>query len=357
MQSRNYIEIDLGALQSNCRVLQGRLAGARLMAVVKSDAYGHGMIPVARALAEEGVDCFAVAEVHEGLALRQAGVKGDIVVVLGVRTGEIEELLSHDLQPVVFEQQQLAVLSAAVRDKGRLGVHLKVDTGMGRFGIMPELVSSFVEEINKSPGLFLAGIMSHFACADDRGGEFTRNQQKIFAEIAAAAQSPHIANTAAIFNFPDTAMAMVRPGISLYGYGCGENSELTPVMSYKSEIVQVREVPAGYGLSYNHTFVTRRPSRLAILPMGYNDGYLRRMSNRAEVLIGGQRVRQRGMICMNATIVDVTDIKGADVGDEVVLLGRQGQDEITVDELAGWQDSINYEVLCLLGNLNPRNYL
>lgn len=330
------------------------------MAVVKSDAYGHGMIPVAITLAGEGVDCFAVAEVHEGIALRQAGIKGDIVVFLGVRPGEIEEAVSHNLQPVVFEQSQLAALSAAVTGKGHLGVHLKVDTGMGRFGIMADEVSSFVGEIDKSPGLFLAGLMSHFACADDRAGELTRNQQKIFADIAVMAESPHIANTAAILNFPDTTMAMARPGISLYGYGGGdgdlEKKGLAPVMSYKTEIVQVREVPAGYGLSYNHTFVTESHSRLAILPMGYNDGYLRRMSNRAEVLIRGQRARQRGMICMNATIVDITHIKGAEVGDEVVLLGRQGSDEITANDLAHWQDSINYEVLCLLGNLNPRNY-
>lgn len=366
---RTRVEINLNALQENCRAIQKRVGSdTKILAVVKSDGYGHGMIPSAQALSEVGIKAFGVAEVHEAVALREAGVRGDLVVFLGVREAEYEEVVHFDLQPVIFDVRHLESLASfAARKEVKVGVHLKVDTGMGRLGIMPAELEQYAAIIRKEKGLFFAGLMSHFPCSDSAEFTSTRKQNELFgklsAQIAGSDQTfpVHIANSAAVMRSPDLHWDMVRPGLSLYGCypseECLDLVDLKPVMFFKTEIVQVKDVPAGFGISYGHTFVTSRPSRLAILPVGYNDGFLRSLSNRAHVLVHGKRAPQRGRVCMNVTVVDVTDIPGVQVGDEVVLMGSQGDQEITADEIAGWMDTINYEVLCLFGNLNQRVYL
>jgi alanine racemase len=254
-----------------------------------------------------------------------------------------------------------------------VGVHVKVDVGMGRLGIMPEELIPFCRKIEKMPGIHVAGVVSHLPMAEDIVSGVTARQIEHFQEIIRQLQGEissrlicHIANSAALLGSIDAHCNMVRPGISLYGcYPDGlprENisARLHPAMSFSTRIIQVKEVPAGYGISYGHLYVTDRPSRIAVLPVGYDDGYLRRLSNRAEVLIHGRRAPVRGRICMNACMVDITDFDTDDdvkVGEEVVLMGSQQQETITPEEMAGWMETITYEVFCLFGSMNQRRYI
>jgi alanine racemase len=368
----NRVEIDLAALRGNYRNILAQVGeGVQVMAIVKSDAYGHGLVPVAKALAREGARTFGVAEVDEGVRLRQAGVEGEIIILLGGRPDSFPEIVEFDLQTVVYDLDGLADLAAyAERYDRQVGVHLKIDTGMGRLGIMPDQLDRYLELLGKLSGVRLAGILSHFPRADDREDRiqaFEQNQR--FAEMLAKVRNrcgsgpAHIANSAAILNVPDSHYDLVRPGITLYGcYPFPEgkmssNLQLKPVMSFKTRVLQVKEVPSGYGISYGHTYRTKRPTRLAVLPVGYDDGYLRRLTGRAEVIIAGQRVPILGRICMNACLADVTDLDRVRADDEVVLMGCQGGVEITADDIADWSDTISYEILCLFGGSNQRVYL
>jgi alanine racemase len=372
----NRIEIDLGALRGNYLELQQRVGnGIEVMAMVKADAYGHGLLPAARALAEVGARTFGVAEVEEGIILRQGGLEGEIVLLLGASGESFSEVLEYRLSPVIFDLAALEELSRSAERAGiRAGVHLKVDVGMGRVGIMPAELPLFLERMAILPGVRLAGVSGHLPMADRPHDPRTGLHCHDFASIIGNLRTEwgslsgelappriHFANSAAMLFMPHTHFDMVRPGIALYGYHpggeiTGTGPVLKPVMSFKSRVLQLKEVPAGYGLSYGHTFVTERASRLAILPVGYDDGYLRRLSNRAVVLIRGQRVPLRGTICMNACVADVTELPEVQVGDEVVLLGRQGRERISAHEIAGWLETIHYEVLCLFGSRNARSY-
>ncbi|MCK5640826.1 MAG: alanine racemase [Gammaproteobacteria bacterium] len=372
ISQNNRVEIDLAALRFNYRSIQAQVgAVVRIMAIVKSDAYGHGLTPVAKALFREGARTFGVAEIHEGTRLRQAGVEGEIIVLLGGMTDSFPEIIEYDLQPVVYDLDNLVAMAAYAEQHGRqIGVHLKVDTGMGRLGIMPDQIDSYLGMLNKLSGVRLAGIASHFPRADDREDQTqTVAQNHRFAEILTTVRQHcrkgivHIANSAAILNLPDSHYDMVRPGITLYGCcpfpeaKISSNLQLKPVMSFKTKVIQVKDVPPGYGISYGHTYITKRPTRLAVLPVGYGDGYLRRLTGRAEVIISGQRVPILGRICMNACLADITGLDQVGVGDEAVIMGCQGEAEITADDIAGWSDTINYEILCLFGGSNPRLYL
>jgi len=366
--SVNRVEIDLAALGHNYSVIRKRLGPeVRILAVVKADAYGHGLERTAQFLAGCGVDAFGVAEVTEGVRLRKVGVAGEIVVLLGVLPDSFADVVAHRLTPVVYSSTDLQALSEqAVAAGVRLNVHLKVDAGMGRFGVMPHEVAGIVDTLAGLPGLELAGILSHLPKADSFGPETDAQCHAFTALLADIDERPatgpirHIANSAALFRHPGTHFDMVRPGISLYGcspFGDELLPDLQPVMRFVSQVAQVKDVPAGYGISYGHTFVTERPSRLAILPVGYANGYLRKLSNRGEVLIRGRRVPLRGNVCMNACVADVTDLPEVAVGDEVVLLGRQGDEVIDAAQVADWMETINYEVLCLFGNQNRRVYI
>lgn len=370
--SLNRVVIDLAALRHNYRCLQERVGSlVRVMAVVKSDAYGHGLLPAARAFREAGARTFGVAEVEEGVALREAGIDGEIIVLLGTLADGLAAVIDHDLQPVVYDLDLLAALSDQAQRKGkRARVHLKVDTGMGRLGIMPDEAGAYLAAIERLPGVVLAGVVSHFPMADAPLADGTRQQLVRFESIlqrlrasSAARQVVHIANSAALIRYPEAHFDMVRPGIALYGcYPAADEKyrqslALEPAMSFKTRVVQVKQVPAGYGISYGHRYVTDRPTRLAVLPVGYDDGYLRRLANRAEVLIRGRRAPVRGMVCMNACMADVTEVPGVRAGDEVVLMGRQGSDEIDADEMAAWLETISYEVLCLFGGRNRHMYV
>lgn len=374
--SFNWVEIDISALQENFQSIQ-RAVGqhVRVMAVVKSDAYGHGLVACAQALYRAGGRTFGVAEVWEGVALRRAGLQGEIVVLLGGSRESYGEIINHALTPVVYDIDFITGLSReAARKNTEARVHLKVDVGMGRLGVLPAEVESYVALINRLPGISLSGLLSHFPVADAAGETAkTREQLSCFSNVLTRLKTKvgsvvaHVANSAALIYFPDARLDMIRPGISLYGYypdasparakTAAPMLQLQPVMTFKTRVVQIKELDAGCGISYGHTFVTRRRSRIAVLPVGYADGYSRKLSNRAEVLIGGRRAPVCGRVCMNATMVDITDLDPVHTGDEAVLLGRQGDAMITADEIAQWMETISYEVLCMFGISNERFYI
>jgi alanine racemase len=375
--SFNRVEIDIAALQANFQGIQQTVGPqVRVMAVVKSDAYGHGLLECAQAMYQAGGRTFGVAEVWEGVALRLAGLQGEIVVLLGGPPDSYGEIIRHKLTPVVYDVDCITGLShEAARQRTEARVHLKVDVGMGRLGVLPSEVETYVSLIKRLPAISLAGLLSHFPVADEAGAaDKTREQLSRFRDVLVRLQTKgsgasvaHIANSAGFMYFPESRFDMIRPGISLYGCHPGASParaktaapmlQLQPVMKFTTRVIQIKELAAGSGISYGHTYVTRRKSRIAVLPVGYADGYLRKLSNRAEVLVGGRRAPVCGRVCMNATMVDITDVEGVHAGDEVVLLGQQGDAIITADEIAEWMETISYEVLCLFGTCNERVYI
>jgi alanine racemase len=343
------------------------------MVMVKADAYGHGMVECARVFAENGAAAFGVAEAVEGVELRQAGFAQPVFILAGILPELFAAFFEYDLTPVLVDRSMVSWLGKeAVGRNKEIGVHLKIDAGMGRQGSLSADVPHLVAEIMQTEGLRLEGIMAHFPMADD---PVSGNSEQVLADFLQVVNvlGPqvrqnlclHISNSPGLFSVTGSELDMVRPGISLYGYtadGSGGKvdsaaSRLIPAMSFSSRVIQVREVPAGTGLGYSHIYTTKRTTRLAVLPVGYEDGYSRSLSNKAQVLLHGQRAAVVGRISMNLTLADVTDIKGVQPGDEAVLLGSQERETITADDLGGWLNTINYEVLCLLGHCNRIEYI
>jgi alanine racemase len=362
--SFNRVVVDCAALTRNYRLVR-EMAGVPVMAMVKADGYGHGMVCAAEAFARGGCTLFGVGELAEGVRLRRAGVTGEIFVTLGFADEDAAAFASYQLTPVLYRFASALALSRAATEAGQaIGVHIKVDTGMGRLGVLPAELASFVAAVRDLPGIRVAGIMSHLAEADIPQAASTARALASFAEAGQALSLAegiirHIANSGAVLFSPESRGDMVRCGIALYGYhpaGRVAGTCLQPAMSLVSRVLQVKQVPAGVGISYGHTFRTTRPTTLAVLPVGYEDGYSRALSNQAEVLVRGRRAPVRGRVCMNMSMVEVTEIEGVEAGDEVVLLGSQGDESVDADELAAKIGSISYEVLCLLGNNNKREY-
>jgi alanine racemase len=370
-KSFNCVRVSCSALQHNYTVIKN-LAGADVpvMAMVKADAYGHGMVMAARAFARVGCVNFGVAELREAVILREAGIKGAIYVTLGFLPEDIELFFRYDLIPVIYTYETARCLADKAMALGQeIGVHVKIDSGMSRLGLLPDELPAFLAGITQLPGIRIAGMMSHFPEADVSGSASTARGYRIFSEVCREIKSRfgavcHIANSGAVLNFPASYCDMVRSGIALYGYhpagrsaGERENAlKLLPAMSFVSRVVQVKTLPAGVGVSYGHTYRAEEPITLAVLPVGYEDGFSRLFSNRGQVLIHGRRVPVRGRICMNMCMVDVTGMDDVRAGNEAVLLGRQGSEVISAEELAEGMASISYEVLCLLGNNNQREY-
>lgn len=365
--SFNCVSVSRKALQSNYKFIEKRVTpGVKVMAMVKADGYGHGMILSARAFEDVGCTVFGVAELCEAVTLRQSGIKGQIFVMLGFDPSKAAVLVEYGLTPAIFSSRAAAALSrAAVAAEKEVGVHIKVDTGMGRLGVMPHDLAGFVKELDELPGISVQGIMSHFPESDvvdspSTGDGFSAFEQACSLLAGRENFVRHIANSGAVLNFPDTNCDMVRAGISLYGYHpfgkqpAGDGGGLVPAMTFATRIIQVKDLPKGAGISYGHTYRAERDMRIAVLPVGYEDGFSRILSNRGEVLIHGRKVPVRGRICMNICMVDITGMDGVQAGDEAVLLGRQGDAEITADDIAGKTGSISYEVLCLFGNNNKR---
>ena len=361
-------EVDLGALEFNYRQIKKRIPeDVKLLAVVKADAYGHGAVPVSLRLEKLGVEYLGVAIPEEGVELRKGGVRAPILVLGGIFGAELDQIFRFHLTPVIFRKDALRALSQeAERRRKRVKVHLKVDTGMGRLGVPLSLWSDFLREVRRLPKIDVEGILSHFSMTDKEKG-FTHNQWKAFQRAVAIARelgiSPwylHMANSATLTAFPAYASRLVRPGIMLYGSYpspafCSLIS-LKPVMTLKTRIHFLKSVPPGTKISYGGTFQTRRESLIATLPIGYADGYSRHLSNQGEVLVKGKRAPVVGRVCMDFVMVDVTDIPRVSIGEEVVLMGRQGREQITPEEIAEKIHSISYEVLCSIGRRVPRVY-
>lgn len=372
--SLNRVEISRSALQHNFRLCKKLAGGAGVMVLVKADGYGHGMVECARVFAAEGAAGFGVAEACEGRILREAGVTQPIYVLVGLMEDAIEEMLDCGLTPVVVDSSLLPGLSAGAVQRGmEAGLHVKMDAGMGRQGCLPHDVREIVSRINELPGLRLDGVMAHFPMADEPESGNTMDVFGRFRETVDSVRNLlpkgcllHIANSGGLFYFKAAALDMVRCGIAMYGCPPDGRSarlpagqgELAQAMRFVTRVIQVRSVPAGTGLGYGQSCTTSRQTTIAVLPVGYEDGYLRKLSNRAEVLVNGQRAPVAGRISMNLTLADVTDVAGGvRRGDEVVLMGGQGKEMITADEVAGWMETISYEALCLFGNLNDRYYI
>lgn len=361
------------ALQNNFTVCRQQASGAAVMAMVKADAYGHGMVECARIFADCGAAAFGVAEVVEGVELRRAGCRQPIFILAGILSEFFDVLFEYDLIPVLVDGSLVAPLAGeAVRRQKQIPVHLKVDAGMGRQGCLPAEVPDILSRISENKGLRLAGLMAHYPMADEPDSGNSEQVLAAFLDLVAGLRPDlrqelclHIANSGGLFSMDGTGFDMVRPGISLYGYRAAGSGgvpeaaelELLPAMRFVSRVIQVREVPVGTGLGYGHAFTTERATRLAVLPVGYEDGYLRSLSNRARVLLRGRRAPVVGRVSMNLTLVDVTDISGVRIGDEAVLLGSQGRETISADEIAGWMETISYEVLCLFGHCNRIEYV
>jgi alanine racemase len=370
-QSFNRIKINCTALQQNYIFMQKKAgAGVPVMAMVKADGYGHGMVMAAKAFQRAGCRTFGVAELREAVLLRQSGMRGDIYVTIGFAEEDTGLIFQYQLTPVIYSHAAAQALSAtAVALEQEIGVHVKIDSGMSRLGIFPAEMVEFLDAVSCLPGIKIAGIMSHFPESDNPASTSTPQNFQRFADACRELKNRfngicHIANSGAVLNFPATYCDMVRCGIALYGYhpagrvtpGDEKAMELLPAMSFSSKILQVKSLPAGTGVSYGHTFLTRKQTRIAVVPVGYEDGYCRILSNRGYVLVHGCPAPIVGRICMNMCMIDVNDIEGVQPGDEVVLLGRQGSENITADDIAEKMGSISYEVLCLLGNNNQREY-
>ncbi len=362
--------IDLAALANNLGVVRAALdrAGNRsaIIATVKADAYGHGAVRSAQTLVEAGADALGVALVDEGAELRTHGISGRIIQYGGAFSMRHDLVVQNRLEPFVFRREDLEALDTAARTAGtQVDVHVKVDTGMGRIGLLPEDVSAFFDALAGFSALRMVGLCSHFANADLKDGAMTQAQEDRLAAVAALARSRgfnptvHLANSAAILLRPTAHLDAVRPGIMLYGvvparHLAQHGADLRPVLSWTTEIIHVKQVGTGTPISYGSRWIAERPSVIATLPVGYADGYARNLFGHARVLVRGQRAPVVGTICMDMCMIDVTDISAAAVGDEVVLLGAQGSERIDAEQLAEWSGTISYEVLCRIGKRVPR---
>jgi alanine racemase len=362
-------EIDLGALGANYRAIRAAGNGAELMAVVKADAYGHGAVEVARALRAEGCAHFGVARVSEARELREAGVRERVYLLGGFLAAEADEIVALDLTPFVYDVALIAPLARAAQERARANfpVHLKVDSGATRLGILPGDLEQVICELGRAMSLTVEGVCTLLVNAGDPQSPVTSTQLKVFdtavARLRAAGIEPrvaHVANSAASILRPDAHYSLLRPGLAIYGLppvpAVREQIELRPVMTFKTRVIQLKRVPAGVGVSYGHTFVTPRPSAIGVLAVGYADGYRRGLQHGGEVMIRGRRAPVVGAVCMDLTMVDLTDVPGAAIGDEVILWGGAGEAMISVNDIARLAQTISYEMLCTVGKRVPRVY-
>jgi alanine racemase len=358
--------IDLEAIASNYRFLASRVAPRPVYAVVKADAYGHGAVPVAARLAREGADRFAVANPHEGVVLRRGGIAGEILVLSRADAEDVPRLAAYGLTPALYDAAQAeAIAAAADRISPALPVHLELDTGMGRAGFRPEELDLVIALLRNARRLRLAGTFANLSRADDPSSpETSRQIERLRAgaqRLRDAGLAPglvHAANSAAILGDASAWLDAVRPGLALYGVApraATVSAALAPAMTLEAAVTSVRRVPPGTPLGYGGRFVTERASTIAVLPIGYHDGFRRSLSGRVAVLLGGKRAPVVGAVSMDVTVVDATDAP-VRRGDRAVCLGRDGGEAVTAWELADAAGTIPYEILCGIGPRVPRVY-
>lgn len=371
--NRSWAEVNLDNIAHNVREIR-RITNkkAELMGVVKADAYGHGVMGVAKTLLANGVTRLAVSMLDEAIQLRKNGIAVPILILSYTDPARAEEIILNDVTQTVFSHDLAQALSdAAVRLNRNIKIHIKIDTGMTRVGFMPGYSAvKDVVAISRLPGIIIEGLFTHFASADEKDKSYTRMQFERFMSICSELNRigvyipvKHVSNSAAIIDFPEMHLDMVRPGIILYGMYPSEDVDrskidLKPAMTLKANVILVKDVEKNTCISYGRIFKTRRESKIATIPIGYADGYTRLLSGRGKVLINGECAPIVGRICMDQCMVDVTGLKNeVHTGDEAVLFGRQGDIEITVEDVAKAIGTINYEVVSLIGKRVPRAYL
>lgn len=356
-------EISLSALEHNINILKDFTKSRQIIAVVKADAYGHGAVEISKKMVKEGISFLAVAYTGEARALRDAGVKSRIMVLFDCT--EIGDYFDYGLIPVVHDVRTAAAFSVEALKRGiTISVHVKIDTGMGRVGLNALTAVSEIIQISSMSNVSIEGLLSHFSEADLSDRSFALHQLDIFCRIKSEVSEKlnrsffsHIANSAAVLSFKESLLDAVRPGLMLYGYSpLNDGFGLKPVMKVKTKILDLRNVYSGSPISYGRKFITRRNSRIAVLPVGYADGYNRLFSNNATVLVNGKRAPVVGRVCMDVTMIDVTDIREAAEGDEVVLLGGQDNEAVTAQELSKRINTIPYDILTSLGNRSRKEY-
>lgn len=371
MEHRTWAEVDLDAIAHNIKEIRKITnPSAQLMAVVKADAYGHGFLEVTKTLLENGADRLAVATLREGEQLRSRGVQVPILVLGALMEEDIEDYINFNITPNVFSYETAHAISYIAEKKEKVTkIHIKLDTGMSRIGFLTgennEKVVEEIIKISKLPYIEIEGIFSHFSTSDEYDDSYTRLQFKRFMDVINMLEEreihipiKHICNSAAIMMYPEMHLDMVRPGVILYGmYPSDEvdksKLDLKPAMTLKAKVTLVKEVEPGRGVSYGKEYITDRVTKIATVPIGYADGYLRRLAKEGKMIVHGQQVPIIGRICMDQCMIDVTNVHNIERGDEVILFSDKG---ITVDDLARWLDTINYEVTCVIGKRIPRIY-
>lgn len=352
-----WAEIDLDAISNNVSAFKRHVGeGVEIIAVVKANAYGHGAVPVARTALEAGAARLAVHRVGEGVELRRAGIDAPILVMGETPVDGAGLVVEWRLTPSLISMEFVQALSAHAANLGiETPVHVKVDSGMGRHGLMPDEAVDFLLALRRLPGIYLEGLYTHFATADWADQRYVHQQLDVFNGVLQALGQAgihvpvvHAANSAAAMVLPEARFNAVRPGIALYGMEPSSEwppvFELYPALSLKSRVSRVRELPPGTGVSYGRTYITRKFTQAALVPVGYGDGYPRSLSNRGIVLIRGRRALVIGRVCMDQFVVDATDIIGVQQGDEVVIIGMQGEQRIQAEEVAALAGTINYEI-------------
>jgi alanine racemase len=359
--------IDHRALRWNFHQIRALVGPeVKILSMVKANGYGHGAVPVAKTLAAAGSDAFGVATVEEGIELRRARITEPILVLAGLYLEQLKQLVRNRLTPVIHEIDTLKALDKNLqRLKISLSIEIEVDTGMGRIGFPATEIKIWLPVLAKCKAVKVRGVFSHFSDAERAHDRVTRHQLASFSQVLnqladakVIHQTSHMAKSAALITEPASHFSMVRPGLILYGMypapALKKSIELKPVLSWKTRIIQLKRGACGTPIGYGRTYVTKRNSLIATLPVGYADGYRRLFSNRAQVLVRGKRAPVVGRVSMDLTTIDVTDIRNIQQGDEVVLLGRQGSAEIGADEMAGWANTISYEIFTSIGARVPR---
>ncbi len=355
------IIIDRETLKNNLREIRRMLpANVAIGAVVKSQAYGHGMVECAQAFSQEGARFLIVSLIDEGVTLREKGLRKRIILIGGIWPQEAKDCIVHGLTPVVSGLEVVRALSKASQElQMKALIHVKVDTGMGRLGIPLEEWRDSLDEITSLPGIVVEGLMSHFSVADSPERSdiaYTQQQLKLFEKVVEEAKDKlphlkwiHLANSAGTIQLPQAHWTLVRPGLSLYGGVRVPGSSIREAMEVSSKILHIKRVPPGRFLSYGRAFRTSRETRVGVIPVGYALGYLRSLSNQGEMLVMGKRAPVLGKVCMDLTLIDLTHIPQANPGDPVIIMGGKGKNRISVFEISQWMKTIPYEVFCLLG--------
>ncbi len=365
-----WAEIDLGAIRHNIRAIRAHIGeDVALMAVVKANAYGHGAVPVAKSALQAGADWLAVNRVEEGVALRQAGIKARILVFGYCLPQQADLVIEHSLTPTVTSLETARSLAKQLPSTDTpFAIHLKIDTGMGRLGLLPSELSAFVAALRQFPMLQVEGVFSHLAVADEANTTFNHTQFQVYKEsisiIQAAGIEPsirHIANSATTMAYPAMHQHLIRLGIAMYGlYPSNELNwpvSLKPAMTLKTRVARLRTLPPHATVGYGRTFTVQTPTPIALAPVGYGDGYPRLCSNRGAMLVNGQRAPIAGRVSMDQTSLDVSKIQDIQENDEVVVFGKQGDAHIPAEEVAQWAETINYEIITRLAARVPRVYV